>query len=110
MKNNTVYHVNKALQIILVFIPLINLWGWWRVGKLWHGIGLNVLGTGISYATILFDIAAYSVNDEFGIIITIVTSIAAFIPAIYFMNKWTDQRNALYHEQVRSRDLENDKE
>lgn len=98
-KPKKVYHVNKILQIILIFIPLFNLWAWWRVEKLGKGIGLNFLSGGISYVSLFIIGIIFPLNTDFGLVFLIISVIASYIPVIYFMNKWTDERNTLYYKQ-----------
>ena len=46
--------VNLTVQIILLFIPLVNLWAWYRIKKIWYGIGLNILSPLILFGFFLF--------------------------------------------------------
>ena len=96
-----VYHVNKALHMVLIFMPLLNLWAWWRVGKLLKGIGLNVLHYPLMIISLTaFGVVTQDVLEPFvSIPLLVLFYIAPAIPAIYFMNKWTNERNALYHKQ-----------
>ena len=94
-----IYHVNKALQIILVFIPFVNLWAWWRVGKIWKGIGINILTSALGYLSLIPDAIIGVYNQDLGLAFFVISYGLVYLPAIYFMNKWTNQRNAQYHSQ-----------
>ena len=94
-----IYHVNKTLQIILIFIPFINLWGYWRVGKLWKGFGINVLTSVLGYFALIPDAIIGEYNQDLGLAFFVISYGLVYIPALYFMNKWTNQRNALYQKQ-----------
>ena len=95
-----VYHVNKALQMVLIFIPFINLWGWWRVGHLGWGMGLNALHYVLSILSMgIFSGLVGLVPEILALPFFVIAYFLPTIPAIYFMNKWTNQRNAQYHNQ-----------
>ena len=87
--------VNLTIQIILLFIPLVNLWAWYRIKKIWHGIGLNILSPFILIGFFVIETAVTleNSNDTISGIIIITGLISQYIPNLYFMNKWSRKWN-----------------
>lgn len=87
--------VNLIVQIILIFIPLVNLWAWHRISKFWHGVGLNVLSPFILIGAFVIEtgVTLENPNDTISGIIILTGLISQYIPNLYFMNKWSRKWN-----------------
>jgi len=101
MKSNT---VNLIVQMILVFIPLVNLWAWYRIKKIWHGIGLNILSALILSGFLLLDeiITLENPNENISIIIIITGFISQYILNLYFMYRWSKKWNKNINEKIKN--------
>jgi hypothetical protein len=74
--------VSIAVQVILCFIPLVWLWGFYRIEKLGAGI-LMVIGVAILAIVLAF-------IPVFGYALA---WLASFLLPIYYMIKWSQQWN-----------------
>jgi hypothetical protein len=74
--------VSIAVQVILCFIPLVWLWGFYRIEKLGAGI-LMVIGVAI-LAIVLVFIPVFGAGLAW---------LASFLLPIYYMVKWSQKWN-----------------
>jgi len=85
--------VNVNLQTILIFIPYVWIWGFYRIEKLRLGLGLMF---GISAFVILLVIAVsviigMEVQERTNV--TIITYLLSVLIGIYYMRKWSIEWN-----------------
>lgn len=97
--------VNITIQIILVFIPLVNLWAWYRIKKIWYGIGLNILSPLILSGFLFLDeiITLENPNENISIIIVITGFIFQYIPNLYFMYRWSKKWNKNINDEIKEK-------
>lgn len=89
------YKKNLIIQIILVLIPFVNLYAWYRIEKLGRDILVNV-GTylfGLVFAVIV-SLGIEIVNNALASILGgILIIIISFLPPVYFIIRWTKAYN-----------------
>jgi len=85
--------VNVNLQIIIVFIPFVWIWGFYRIEKLRRGLGLMF---GIFVVVFVVAIAVQVITgtaaSEFTNV-TIVFYLLRVLIGIYYMRKWSIEWN-----------------
>lgn len=92
--------VNLTVQMILLFIPLVNLWAWYRIKKIWYGIVLNILSPLILFGFFIIEIiiTLENPNEVISGIIILTGLISQYIPNLYFMYRWSKKWNKIQEE------------
>ena len=96
-KKNKFKTVNLTVQIILLFIPLVNLWAWYRIKKIWYGIVLNISSPLILSGFLFLNeiITLENLNENISLIIIVTGLISQYIPNLYFMYRWSKKWNKI---------------
>jgi len=104
--------VNIPIQMILSFIPLINFWAWYRIDKIWYGIGLQFTPFLFFIGIIMITAAIETFkihniieinNTNENILLTIlyfILFVSSYSPIIYFMYKWSKKWNENIKEKI----------
>ena len=80
--------VSITSQLVLFLIPVIGYLAWYRIGKIWNGIGLN-LGFGLLVVP-LFVFPEMLLYQNF---IFLVVTVVAMSIKMYFLVKWSKKYN-----------------
>ena len=85
--------VNVNLQTVLIFLPFVWIWGFYRIEKLRRGLGLMVaISVGMLFVGVLLDIITGVPTTEYTNL-TWATYILSVLIGIYYMRKWSQEWN-----------------
>jgi len=80
--------VDITTQLILFLIPIAGYFAWYRIGKIWSGVGLN-LGFGLLIVPlVVFPQMLFYQNFLF-----LLVTIIALTIKMYFLIKWSKEYN-----------------
>tara|TARA_B110000211_G_C13692984_1_gene383965 strand:- start:47 stop:343 length:297 start_codon:yes stop_codon:yes gene_type:complete len=82
--------VNITTQLILFLIPVAGYLAWYRIGKIWNGVGLN-LGFGLLVVP-LFMFPQMLLYQNF---LFLAVTVMAMAIKMYFLVKWSKEHNEL---------------
>lgn len=80
--------VNITTQLVLFLIPIAGYLAWYRIGKIWNGVGLN-LGFGLLVVP-LFVFPHMLLYQNF---LFLVVTVVAMAIKMYFLVKWSKEYN-----------------
>ena len=85
--------VNVNLQTVLIFLPFVWIWGFYRIDKLRRGLGLMVaISVGMLFVGVLVYIITGVPTTEYTNL-TWITYIVSVLIGIYYMRKWSQEWN-----------------
>ena len=86
--------VNVNLQTVLIFLPFVWIWGFYRIDKLRRGLGLMFgIGFAVLFVSVMVAVITGVEPTEFTNW-TWVFYILSVLIGIYFMRKWSEDWNA----------------
>jgi hypothetical protein len=99
--------VNITSQIIMMFVPFLWIWAFYRINKLWKGLGLYALGALIGFAVIIvfgvaegmYEVATYGdllseeISEKTENLALVISFVIATGIGIYFVRQWSIEWN-----------------